>query len=91
MLFPIKVSPYDTSITAPCSIYFSLEELTVFPWWTPKQTSFHSDYRRSSGARNNTAQWKTSPLLTLTRTHPSRAGGLTRTGDGCSQRQRSTA
>lgn len=52
-LFPIKVSPYETSITATCLMYFSLEELTVFPWWTPKHNSFHSDYRKSSSARNN--------------------------------------
>lgn len=72
-LFPIKASPYETSITATCLIYFSLEELTEFPWWTPKHNSFHSDYRKSSSARNNIIKWKTSPALTLTHAHTHRA------------------
>lgn len=60
---PSKESPYETRITATCLIHFSLEVLTEFPWRTPKHNSFHSDYRKSSSARNNTAKWKTSPAL----------------------------
>lgn len=63
-----KGSPYETRITATCLMHFSLEVLTEFPWRTPKHNSFHSDYRKSSSARNNTAKWKTSPAL-LSHTH----------------------